>query len=350
MNSTRCSRTTRSPAIFGDGSIDDILGEDLTAEEAEDGSGLVDQLREALKYVPGGTSGKLGRGADMVLRAVGSEAAAAIAPYAAAAIAIYIAGTKTLELFGAAVQGAAHKAEEFGVAIAKNDIGDVLMDSADGAADSLMSFSESIFSLGGIALATGLKNNLAMIEAGRKVVDALVQRGRELEGLNADLAYAGAEADVRKLEADIREAETVGPDVGSLIESTSRVETAIQDIFSPIKAGLADATDRVVEPLADMLEFQRDILVPLFERINGVSRFFDDVDLAGFIPVVKLIRMAMDTPFVKHWLGSLPSQAADEATFNRTLSEILGLQPRFPQGNQAAPPIPAPPFVPLLQP
>jgi hypothetical protein len=104
----------------------------------------------------------------------------------------------------------------------------------------------------------GLVDSFAPLPPGvKKVVgalddatEALVARGKELKNLDANLALASAQADQRKLMADLREANRTGENVGNLIDTKSRFETGIQDAFTPIKDGVA----RILNTLLTLVE------------------------------------------------------------------------------------------------
>lgn len=100
----------------------------------------------------------------------------------------------------------------------------------------------------------GLVDSFAPIPPGMKKVigalddasEALIARGKELKNLDGNLATASAQADQRKLMADLREANRTGESVGNLIDTKSRIETKLQDAMAPIKEGLAKILNQML--------------------------------------------------------------------------------------------------------
>jgi len=82
------------------------------------------------------------------------------------------------------------------------------------------------------------------------VVDSIVQRGRQIAMYDGQLARASAEADVRKLQGDIRESRRISSEVSQLIEAQSRTEVAFQDAIAPLKALIAGELAKVMTVVA----------------------------------------------------------------------------------------------------
>ena len=115
----------------------------------------------------------------------------------------------------------------------------------------------------GLAAAAGLTAVGTAAGAFVATVDAFVARGRELAGLNAQLAGASAYADVTRMMADIREANELGPQMAQLIENQAKTETTVRELLLPIKSFmldvLNDGLETGLEILVSMLEAARDI-------------------------------------------------------------------------------------------
>lgn len=94
------------------------------------------------------------------------------------------------------------------------------------------------------------------IKAASDVVDAFVERGKELSQFSAPLAIAGAQADIRSLFADIREAEALGPSLARLTDAQSRLSTDLRDMLLPIKQTL-------IENLGELLDYFRALIAIL---------------------------------------------------------------------------------------
>ena len=68
-----------------------------------------------------------------------------------------------------------------------------------------------------------------------EVVQAFVDRGKELQNYNGELAQAGAMADVRSLMGDIREARELGPELARLTDEQSKLWDELRRDFEPVK-------------------------------------------------------------------------------------------------------------------
>ncbi len=110
---------------------------------------------------------------------------------------------------------------------------------------------------------------------------ALAERGRELAGYNADLAYANAMADVRKLEADIREADRIGKSTGSLTDTMSRFDTAKQTVATEIEASLSKVLDKFLTPLVPLAEKVADFVEEYGPALEAAAGAFADVPVGA---------------------------------------------------------------------
>jgi len=126
--------------------------------------------------------------------------------------------------------------------IANNDVGSLLAGTANTVADGLMQIPGPAGAVG-----AGLKVVTAAATAYAEVTEALVQRGRELMGYNADLAAANAMANVKRMEADMKEAESIGKDTGRLTENQADISANLRELILPIK-------ELLVEVMADISE------------------------------------------------------------------------------------------------
>lgn len=99
---------------------------------------------------------------------------------------------------------------------------------------------------------------------------AFVARGRELAQYDARLAVAAAEADIRKLDADLREASRTGESLGRLTDSQSRLDVSIQDALTPLKVATADGLANLLDKLTAIVEIQAPLIETGVERIQGI--------------------------------------------------------------------------------
>ena len=104
-----------------------------------------------------------------------------------------------------------------------------------------------------------LPKHLSMlVDSVTRVVNSFVDRGKELAGLSAELAYANAIVDVRGVMADMKEAQALGPDMARLTLSTDQIWIELRDILLPIKESILYRLTDLVEMGADILKFIAD--------------------------------------------------------------------------------------------
>ncbi len=151
-----------------------------------------------------------------------------------------------------------------GVGVAQNRVTPALTEGIGAAAAGLARLGPA-----GAAAGAALKVLSVGIEATKATIDALVNRGRELAGFNAQLAGASATADVRKLQADMGEAQRIGPQLAKLIDTQSKTEATFQRLLEPIKGFLA-------EQLAGFMERSLKVTVGILEGIDKLT--------AGVVP------------------------------------------------------------------
>ena len=100
--------------------------------------------------------------------------------------------------------------------------------------------------------------------AASETVAAFVARGRELSGYSGQLAGATAQADVRSMVADIREAQELGPQLAAMIDNQSKLETSFRELLLPIKEWLLgflnEGINFTLKALPDVLELLNGIL------------------------------------------------------------------------------------------
>ncbi|HZU37925.1 MAG TPA: hypothetical protein VFA18_18530 [Gemmataceae bacterium] len=155
------------------------------------------------------------------------------------------------------------------------------------------------------------------------VVDAFVHRGTELAQYSGELSAAGARADVRSIQADIRESQELGPDLARLTDEQSRFYTELRELLLPIKKFL-------VEELADIMHWVVDELRSWEPTIIAIIVTLE----TGFQAMVAALHFDFDK-VGKLWEG-LPKKIADAiADTNRNKEpEEVGLNQLMQLVNQ----------------
>lgn len=118
---------------------------------------------------------------------------------------------------------------------------------------------------GGEVLAEAMRFVTDQFKIFGQVQEAFIRQGREkLSPFSGDLQASFAQADVRSMMGDMREAQAVGPNIARLVEAQSRANDAMREIADPIKQILTEALAFFMEAFASIVEWGRDI-----ERSTG---------------------------------------------------------------------------------
>lgn len=165
----------------------------------------------------------------------------------------------------------------------------------------------------GIAAAAALGVSVAAIGAFNIAVDAATRRAQELEKYNAQIAAANAKAEVRRLNADIRESQTMGKDYARLVDAQSRSEESMRQAFMPLQMAFVEALAGVQEEIADLMEEARPVLKE-FAKLSGAI-LKGGAKLAT-IPIKLLIQVL---EAVNRWFGL---QDANDEPIPDTLIEV----------------------------
>lgn len=131
--------------------------------------------------------------------------------------------------------------------------------------------------------------------AGAKLTEALLHRGEELAKFSAPLSQAVAQRDAKRMQADMREAQALGPDLARLMEASTNLEIELRDqIWVPIKKALIEVLIPIVENLKDLiigiangieivyqtlktsLHTMRDLFTGQWSKIDGEWRKLDE--------------------------------------------------------------------------
>lgn len=174
--------------------------------------------------------------------------------------------------------------------------------------------------IAGKVLSEALKTAAAPVVEFAAVTEAFVARGRELQAYNADLAAANAQADVKRLLADIDEAEKLGESLGRLTEAQAQMGTDFREILMPIKELLSEMLAGIAENLSGVVGIAKDVLVPFMEWVRDTV--LELVELVKtIIKIMPFGQTALDT------LEELRKQRrdAEESKLNSMMEAVLGL-------------------------
>lgn len=187
---------------------------------------------------------------------------------------------------GIAGAAGAYAAGRAGAAIADNDLLGAVTTSAHAAAGAL-----SLIPVVGPPLAAGLEIATASVKGFAAVVGAFNERAEQLAAFSPELAVAKAQADVRTLMADIREAQTLGPDYARMVEVESQVMIEIRELLMPIKKALLESVVILMESLRDWAPILAEVLKEIASILNQIFKFLISI-LPGGKDAVKAMEEA----------------------------------------------------------
>lgn len=123
-----------------------------------------------------------------------------------------------------------------------------------------------------------------VVRAFGTVVEAFVSRGRELSGYSGGLAASYAVSDVRRLMADINEAQRLdSAGLSRLNDASTDLEMLLREMLLPIK-------ELIVGYLADAMEY----LVKVAESIPDWWNQFMDFSEKSLSPIINLLQMQLE--------------------------------------------------------
>lgn len=169
--------------------------------------------------------------------------------------------------------------------LARNQFGSVFERAVDAHTKSL----EKIPVLGQVAAAS-FEASIQPLRSFTEVVSAFADRGRQLSGLDGSLATSTAMADVRSLFADIKEAQTLGPEMSRLIDAQSEFSEQLRDALLPIKEFLVEKLANTLETYGPMVLQQIKVAIALLEAMLRVMGDLTHGDfMAAFFDVAKAV-------------------------------------------------------------
>lgn len=168
-------------------------------------------------------------------------------------------------------------------------------------------------------------------------MQAFRDRGRELAQYDPRLAQSYALADMRKMQADIREARQLGGQYAKLNDAMSQREVNWQDASLPVKAGMLDPMTKVAEEQSKSTQILNEILEIVRGSLNVFSKPSPNTPSTSQIaaPGLGTVNPGASTP------QDAAKQAAEERERQKKLFEELIGKARA-LGIQAGPSLPGP--------
>lgn len=215
-----------------------------------------------------------------------------------------------------------------GAGIAQNDPGAAISSVARTASLGLAALGPK-----GFVAAAALQATVGAVTAFRETVNAFVARGRELSGLSGTLASATAQADVRKLQADLREAQQVGPAMARLIEVQSKADAAVQRLLEPIKIV-------ITEKLTVFLETSLKFMLGVLEFVDGLKAALGGPGLVVLSPLLGGLAAITDLKSMIRDIRDILRGTAGPSLITDWLNALSGfVAPAAPAAPVGAPPL-----------
>lgn len=115
-----------------------------------------------------------------------------------------------------------------------------------------------------------------LISATNMVVDGFLKRASELSGYSGSIAAAEANADIRRMMADIRESQALGDSYAKLIKSQVDLEMTIRENLLPIKQFLLETLSDVLKVVVEILKSEE------ADKVGKVLSFLGNAGMAGW--------------------------------------------------------------------
>lgn len=218
-------------------------------------------LRKKGKALSAG-GGAFGKAAGGVAQFAGGALLRAAGPVGIAVSAVSAALDAVTDVFKATT-AAVKFFGEAAIKVAKNDGIGLLASGFNAAADAV----GKIPVLGKV-FAAGLELASAGLTTFKAVLDAFTARGRELAKYNPRIALAAAQADVRKIFADIREANQNAGKYADLITQSQRLDESFQKALQPLK----EAVMKILIKFGPLLEYTATGLGAIVGKWVGVTK------------------------------------------------------------------------------
>lgn len=242
--------------------------------------------------------------------------ASVAAPLAAAYLAADYAAGKMADRLGQAERGI-RRMGDMAVAVAGNDGLGLVQTASEGVAQAL----EQV-PVAGQVWAAEIRLMTGTAETANKVFRSFIDRGKELQGYNAQLAVANANARVREILADQREAAQIGESVGRLTDNMSQVSTDLRDTFLPIKElgteVLAGGSD-IIRELSEFLKVVR----PIIKVQADAAKFWLKMENAGAVQLIELAVKVFGSTALLEWLNITKENKPTNEQLNSILSGLL---------------------------
>ncbi len=103
------------------------------------------------------------------------------------------------------------------------------------------------------------------------LVDAFVERGRQISGFSGETASSFATSDVRQMMADIKEAQNLGANFARLNDAQTDLSIMLRDFLLPIKDAIIGRLANVLEKIERWAERNQDTLVEARTNLLNVK-------------------------------------------------------------------------------
>jgi hypothetical protein len=274
---------------------------------------LADRMPAGLKPLLGafgGKGGMLGGLADAAAGGAGMGGVggmAGMAKLAGGPIGLALMAKDAIHAVGDKARQSLESAGDAAVKLARNDmtaLGDGLTGMGDAVGKVSPVFGELIKTAG------------TLVNVQQRAAQAFIDRGKELSKFSGPLAAANAQADIKRMQADMKEAQVMGKSLARLTEQQNRAEIAFRDAILPIKEAIVNKLTMIAERIAGFLEThgkKLEFMAWALEALVNLLANFPGLSQIGVALLDKLTQIKKNTdkddkidhPPIDEWLGAL---------------------------------------------
>jgi hypothetical protein len=171
-----------------------------------------------------------------------------------------------------AFESSARRTEGILASLANNDFMGTLRGSADAAASGL-----AMLGPYGAAAGVALQAVTAGVDAFGSVVNAFVDRGKQLSQFSPELAVSQVNREVTSLFADMREAEELGPGLARITDAQTELMDILREAMLPIKKAIVNILAPAMEFLVEQAKNGYILLNDVYSVLKAIPEILYDL-------------------------------------------------------------------------
>lgn len=151
----------------------------------------------------------------------------------------------------------------------------------------------------GEAYGAALEAAIAPVKNFTEVVDAFVQRGKQLEAYSPELSLAGARADLANTFGDIHEAMELGESLARMTDAETEIKEQLRELLLPVKKFLTEVLASIMENISTGVTGIRIVIEEVKEIISIQTDLFNDIFGSGRMTDIPALLGSIDTRLKK---------------------------------------------------